>query len=244
MIKPRTKENLPVERPLRLYVNDTELVTLMATPSDLEELTYGWLWSNELISSVADVRDLVIDTDRALIWAKVAAEVPENLSRTISSGCGGGALIGDWLERLPKIDSDFKISRDCLGRLFTQFLRQAPLYRKSGGVHGAALASADEIIYVTEDIGRHNAVDKVIGWSVIHQVGLADKLILTTGRISSEMLAKAARAGLAIVGSRTAATDLAVKLAEAAGVGLAGYIRAGNALIYAHLERFEDITGA
>lgn len=237
MGRKRTTGDLPVERPLRLFVNDSELVTLMATPQDLEELAYGWLWSNKLIARVDDVVKLMVDADRALIWADIKGSVPAGGVRTISSGCGGGESITKWSEELPVVTGKLRVSGERLGRLFADFLQRAALYQETGGVHGAALAGVDSVVYVAEDIGRHNAVDKVIGWSLLNATDLSDRLILTTGRVSSEMLGKVARAGLAIVGSRTAPTDLAVKLAQAAAVTVVGYIRAAGYIVYSHEER-------
>jgi len=233
----KTRSALPAERPLRLFVNDTELVTLMATPDQLEELAYGWLWSNNLISAADDVLELLADADRALIWIKTRRELPPTLTRTVASGCGGGELVVKLTDSLPRVDSGLKVSLTELYDRQAEFLKQAVLYQRTGGVHGAALADADRVIHVAEDIGRHNAVDKIIGWSLKRSLDLSDKLILTTGRISSEMLTKAARAGLGLVGSMTAATDLAVKLAETAGVTVVGYIRKEKAVVYSRPER-------
>ena len=228
---------LPVERPLRIFVNDSELVTLMATPDQLDELIHGWLWANGLISAASDLLKHFIDADRAIIWTEIKGEIPTVTTRTTGSGCGGGQLIADLSAELPKIDSDLHVSLARLGELQARFLAGAKLYKETGGVHGAALADPDQVLFIAEDVGRHNAVDKVIGWSLMNSVDLKDKLILTTGRISSEMLAKAAKAGIPIVGSRTAATDLAVKMAGVAGVTVVGYLRGERAVVYSHEER-------
>lgn len=231
---------LPAERPLRIFVNDTELVTLMATPDRLEELICGWLWSNGLISAASEILKQLIDVDRAIVWAEIKGDVPDATTRTIGSGCGGGQLIADLSQELPKVGDDLRLSMARLLELQTGFLRDARLYKETGGVHGAAVANRDKVLFIAEDIGRHNAVDKVIGWSLLNSVDLQDKLILTTGRISSEMLFKAARAGLQIVGSRTAATDLAVKMAQESGVTVVGYLRGGQGIVYSHAVRLQD----
>jgi FdhD protein len=236
-IKRRGREDLPVEHPFRFFVNDREIATLMATPEMLEELAVGWLWSNDLIESHADLNKLLVDIDRSIIWTEISGRLPERLNKTISSGCGGGTVLRDLTEAVPPNDGRLALPLELLSELFSDFLRRAEVYRKTGGVHGAALASANAVVFVAEDLGRHNAVDKIMGWSLINEIDLSDKIILTTGRVSSEMLFKSAKAGFQIVASLTAATDLAVKLATAAGITVAGYARGGRAVVYCHDHR-------
>ena len=232
--------DLPVEKPLRIYVNDKYIVTLMATPERIDELAYGWLWSNDLISAAREVRKIFVDIERAIVFIEISGDLPEVMIRTVSSGCGGGAMISDYLTSVPTVKSDLRTSLNSLVSLQTQFMQKAVIYKQTGGVHGAALSSSEEILFTAEDIGRHNTVDKVIGWSLINDLNLKNAMIFTTGRISSEMLFKVAKANLPIVISRTAATDLAVKLAEKAGVTIVGYLRKNRAEIYSHPENIEN----
>lgn len=232
--------NLPVEKPLRIYVNDKYIVTLMATPERIEELAYGWLWSNDLISTAREVHKIFVDIERAIVFIEISGDLPEVIERTVSSGCGGGAMISDYLSTVPEVKSDLRISLKSLVGLQTQFMQKAIIYKETGGVHGAALSSSEDILFTAEDIGRHNTVDKVIGWSLINKLDLKNTMIFTTGRISSEMLFKVAKASLPIVITRTAATDLAVKLAEKAGVTIVGYLRKNRAEIYSHPENIES----
>ena len=234
-----TQFDLPVEKPFRLYVNDKQILTLMATPHQLRELIYGWLWSNDLIAGVADVTKLYIDTARSIIFVEIIGEAPQEIRRVISSGCGGGEMIGDFLDAMPEVESSYSTTMENLVDLQSKFLKNAVLYNKTGGVHGAALGHKDKILFVAEDIGRHNAVDKVIGWSLANAVEFDNKIILTTGRISSEMLFKVAKAGIPLVGSLTAATDLAVKLADKANITIVGYIGKRKASVYCGEERVE-----
>lgn len=232
--------NLPVEKPLRIYVNDNYIVTLMATPERIEELAYGWLWSNDLISTAREVHKIFVDIERAIVFIEISGDLPEVIERIVSSGCGGGAMISDYLSTVPEVKSDLRISLKSLVSLQTQFMQKAIIYKETGGVHGAALSSSEDILFTAEDIGRHNTVDKVIGWSLINKLDLKNTMIFTTGRISSEMLFKVAKASLPIVITRTAATDLAVKLAEKAGVTIVGYLRKNRAEIYSHPENIES----
>ena len=230
----RNASQTPVERPFRFCVNDRTLVTIMATPELLEELAAGWLWSNDLIETAEEIKGIFCDVKRALIGVEISGEVPQTINRTVSSGCGGGALIADMSAALPKIEGDLKIAQPDLSRLMAEFFERASMYRETGGVHGAAIADRSEVKFVAEDIGRHNAVDKVIGWALLNKVDTSDQLILTTGRVSSEMRIKSARAGFSIVATRTAATDLAVSMAEQAGMTLVGYVRKNDAVVYCH----------
>ena len=237
MSGPRETHRLPVERPFRIIVNERDIVTLMATPDELEDLAVGWLWANDLISEAQEVERLMADTRRALIWVEISGEPPKTFRKTISSGCGGGALITDLSAGLACVESTLAIELATLARLMDDFFAQSVLYKKTGGVHGAAVATPEKVLFVAEDIGRHNAVDKVIGRTLRVGEPLAEKLILTTGRISIEMMMKSAKAGFPIVASRTAATDLAVDLAVEAGITVAGYTRKGGAVVYSHPER-------
>ncbi len=234
-----TDFDLPVEKPFRLYVNDKLILTLMATPQQLDQLICGWLWSNDLIEDFSDITNLYIDSARSIIFVEIKREVPREIKRVISSGCGGGEMIRDFLDAMPDVDSSFRTTMKNLVDLQVKFLKKAVLYNRTGGVHGAALGEGDKIIFVAEDIGRHNAIDKVIGWSLANSVEFEDKIILTTGRISSEMLFKVAKAGIPIVCSLTAATDLAVKLADKAGITIVGYTGKRKAAVYCREERIE-----
>lgn len=236
----RNSENLPIERPFIFYVNEREIVTIMASPDNLDELAAGWLWANDLISGAAEISRIMIDVERSIIWTEITGDVPQTFRRTISSGCGGGALIADLSAKLAHVVSPINLAMPALGVLMDDFFSRATLYKKTGGVHGAAIATTKSVEFVAEDIGRHNAVDKVIGWALLGDISLVDKLILTTGRISSEMMLKSAKAGFPIVASRTAATDLAVKLANEAGITLAGYVRKDAAVVYSHGERLME----
>ncbi len=233
----RSPEAVPVERPFRLLINEREIVTLMATPELLEELAVGWLWANDLIVGLDDVIRIMPDIPRSLIWVEIRGQLPQTLHRTVSSGCGGGALIADLSAKLPQVTSTLKVPSERLSQLMDDFFVRCTLYRETGGVHGAAVASASEILFVAEDIGRHNAVDKVVGMVLMAGDSLAEKVIMTTGRLSTEMMAKSAKAAFPIVASRTAATDLAIELAKEAGITVAGYVRKGGAVVYTHPER-------
>jgi FdhD protein len=237
VVKRRGRDDLPAEHPFRFFVDDREIATLMATPELLDELAVGWLWSNDLIGNAADVKKLLVDIERSIIWAEISGRLPERLSKTISSGCGGGTVLRDLTEAVPPNAGRLKLSLPSLSQLFSDFFRRANIYKKTGGVHGAAIASPEGVVFVAEDLGRHNAVDKIIGWAVINEMALSDKIVLTTGRISSDMLFKSAKAGFQIIASRTAATDLAVKLATAAGITIAGYVKGDKAVVYCHDHR-------
>lgn len=234
-----TQFDLPAEKPFRLFVNDKMILTLMATPHQLDELICGWLWSNDLIASATDITKLYVDVTRSIIFAEIKGEAPREIQRVISSGCGGGEMIANFLDAIPEVQSSYRTTMENLIDLQVKFLKNAILYNRTGGVHGAALGHKDKILFTAEDIGRHNAVDKVIGWSLVQTVEFEDKIILTTGRISSEMLFKVAKAGIPIVSSLTAATDLAVKLADKAGITIVGYTGKRKAAVYCRAERIE-----
>lgn len=229
---------LPVEALFTLYLNDTEVLTFMVTPEKLKELAAGFLLSAGVISRRENIKKILVKEDDGLIWAETTAgtDVIQKLlsRRYLTSGCGGGNMLGDPLTALSlkPSDSELKITAASASRIVELMLEKAALYLESGGLHGAGLFIENEIIYLAEDIGRHNAVDKVLGAALLDNLATVDKVLSTTGRISSEMLIKAARSGVPIILSRTSPTALAVQLADKLNITVAGYVRPRSMKIY------------
>jgi len=152
---------------------------------------------------------------------------------TITSGCVGGITFNRNRD-FGRTTDPFSLKAASLEKVFRQFQRSGELYRQTGCVHSAALSDGESILVFAEDIGRHNAVDKVIGHAIINDIPLTAKLMLVSGRLSSEIASKCARWGVPIVASRTAPTDLAIQIAEASGVTLAGFVRGDRMNVYTH----------
>ena len=133
-----------------------------------------------------------------------------------------------------------RLSAGEVRKLLSRMIRRCDTYQQTGGIHSAAIANKGSILLFAEDVGRHNAVDKVIGRAYMDSMDLGDKLLLCTGRISSEILVKAARSGLPVVVSRTSPTDLSARQAEKLGITLIGFVRGGNVSIYSGMQRIID----
>jgi FdhD protein len=161
--------------------------------------------------------------------------------RTVTSGCGKGATFYHLLDSLNAkiVVSDITITASQVQDLMGDLNRSSELYRETGGVHSCALADAEKILVFRDDIGRHNAVDKIYGTCFLEDIPLEDKLLLTTGRISSEMTVKTARMGVSVLISRSAPTSLALDLAERLGLTVVGYVRGGRMVVYTGQHRVE-----
>lgn len=233
----------PVEALFTLYLNDTEILTFMATPQKVQELAVGFLRSAGVIKRKEEIKKLLVKEQDGLIWVEVSGsiEIIKKLlnRRFLTSGCGGGSMLEDPLGALSlaPINSNLAISIKEAGEVVTDLLHGAKLYRQSGGLHGASLCLPGEIYFLAEDVGRHNAVDKVLGEALLNGVATDDKILAITGRVSSEMVVKAARSQVAIILSRTSPTDLAIMLAEKLNITVAGYVRRDSVTLYSHNNR-------
>jgi FdhD protein len=232
---------LPPEHIVTIYLNNKLLTSIMATPFQVKELVIGFLYSENIIDNPAELNKVLVNQDKrkSQVWVESNAKEIDQKARIMTSGCGRGFtfLCPSDIEGLTPLNSAIKISAEDMVNLAREMRTCAALYSQSGGIHSAALCGTKEIISFSEDIGRHNAVDKIVGDSLLRSIDLAEKIMLTTGRISSEMLLKAFRAGIPILGSLTSPTDLAVELGEKLGITIAGYIRGGRMKIYTHPEK-------
>jgi len=232
-------KEIPVvqEGPLSLYVNGQELVTLLCTPSKLEALVVGFLSFEGIIRGLEDIRSLTIldEEGYADVWL-VSDFVPPR-RRVHTSGCGGGITFSLEAHGSAALLDDTTVDPNSLFPLIRELYIEAQSYRESRGIHAAALADGEKLLIVTEDVGRHNAIDKICGEAMLRGIPTTGKILLATGRISSEMLRKAAHMGTPIVVSRTSATTLAIELAKRLGLTLIGYVRGDSFLIYSHPER-------
>jgi FdhD protein len=230
------------ETPVSLTVNGQVWLTWMCTPTDLEALAVGFLFNEGVIETwdeVASVR--LCDTeDNVDIWLTHSVDKPEHWRRT--SGCTGGVtqLAEKWkLAGIPRLSatSGRRLTVSEINNLLAKLFESQEIYRKSGGVHTSALSDGEQIIMAADDIGRHNTLDKIAGRCLMEGVALPEGVLITTGRISSEMMQKAARIGVSTVISRTSPSALSVEMAVEWGVTLIGYARRNQFRIYAHAER-------
>jgi FdhD protein len=228
-----------VETPVSLTVNGQVWLTFMCTPVDLEAMAVGFLYNEGIIETMDEVEDARVceHGDNVDVWLNHSVEQPTSWRRT--SGCTGGVTAVDALAR---VDVSFhgdqpRVSPEALGHLLEQFFEAQVLYRETGGVHTSALSDGEKIVISAEDIGRHNTLDKISGLCLMNGVALESKILITTGRISSEMLQKAARMNSPILISRTSPSSLSIEMAERYGITLIGYARTHRFNVYSNIQR-------
>ncbi len=232
------------EFPLRLIVNDRELATLIASPHDLRFLVAGFLLVNGFVTSVTDFLMLSVCPDMSSANVRVKGEIPEKLRPVLTSGCGTGitfTLPGSRIRRGAGSADAPTVSPADLFAIMEELAQRAEQYRTHGGIHSAAVGEGGKIILYAEDLGRHNTVDRLAGEALLRGVDLTGKVLVTSGRISSEMVAKAAGLGIGVVVSRTSPTDMAVRLAREQGILMIGYLRGGRFIVYSRPERLECV---
>ena len=230
------------EWPVWLEVNGEAAVTWMCTPDQLEELAVGWLHGEGYIASLDDLLQLRPCAPDLGFWAdvkpeRVAQVKGENRKRVLASGCGAVAtMLADPQAMRSTVPSRGEPpAADTLRTLFKQLFASGVRYNETGGIHAAALTDGSTLLFHAEDIGRHNAVDKVIGAAVLARTVIVGRGLLVTGRISAELAFKAARAGLAWVATPSVPSTLALTIAERSGMTLVG--RAVSGTPHVHLSR-------
>jgi len=231
---------IPEEAPLSIYVNGLELATFMCTPVQQDALALGFLANEGLIAGMDEVQVVHVCAKGTCVdvWLSHAVQRP---SRSIvTSGCGGGLTFDDLSEQIEPLASDRKIGVAQIQRLMRQLNNAGTLYREVRGIHTSALSDGQRLLLLTEDVGRHNTIDKLRGLALMQGMDTQDMILFSSGRISSEMLNKAARMGVPIVISRTSPTSLSVALAQAWGIMLVGYVRQNRMNVYAREERLLD----
>ena len=224
-----------------IFVNGEELATVMCSPREQRQLALGFLCNEGIINSMADVRAAHVCPSGACVdvWLTRSDFVrPTRL--ILTSGCGGGVTFDDLSKVQEPLESALTIGPQRLAELLIEMQQRATLYARSRGVHTAALSDGEKIIVLAEDVGRHNTIDRLRGACLIEQIDSRDTILLCTGRISSEMINKAARMGCPIIASRTSPTSMSVQLAREWNITLAGYVRRDQMKVYAHAERIKE----
>jgi FdhD protein len=221
------------EQPLTVYVNGERFLTLLCSPFDLEPLVLGYLWMEKVIAGLDEVAALEVSEVDGRAEVTLTRPVTLPTERILTSGCGGGITFRIDPRLFPRVRSTLRVKPEALAARLHDLLRDALHYHASRGIHGAALADADRVLLIAEDVGRHNAVDKLQGLALLRGLPTDDRILLSTGRVSSEMLLKAARMGVPLIASRTSPTEMAVALAEQLGITVAGYVRGDGMKLYA-----------
>lgn len=228
-----------VETPVSLTINGEVWLTFMCTPVNLEAMSVGFLYNEGIIESMDEVENVRVceHGDNVDVWLGRSVEQPKSWRRT--SGCSGGLTA---VETLARVDVSFQDDRpkfppEAIGRLVEMLFESQELYRETGGVHTSALSDGERILFAAEDIGRHNTLDKIAGLCLMNNVWPETRILITTGRISSEMLQKAARLEAPILVSRTSPSSLSIEMAERYGITLIGYARTHRFNVYSNPQR-------
>jgi len=221
------------EQPLTIHVNGEKFLTLLCSPMMLEALVVGYLWMEKIIGGVEEIARVEVSAVDGRADVTLTHPVTLPTERILTSGCGGGITFRIDHRLFPRLGSSLRVRPVELADGMKQLFDAATQYKRSRGIHGAALSDGSRLLVVAEDVGRHNAVDKVKGQALLDGIPTTDRILLSTGRISSEMLLKAARMGVPVVASRTSPTEMAVALAEQLNVTVCGYVRPDGLNLYA-----------
>jgi len=239
---------IPVERPLTVFVDKRELVTLMTLGAMPELLVLGYLMNQRLLEQVQQVESISVDWEVGAAAVHTHSGVADLAARTakrvVTTGCGQGTVYGDMMADIGAIElpdaSSARIRQSTLRRMLETIRQQDSIHRQAGSVHGCALFRGAEMLMFVEDVGRHNAIDTISGWMAMRGVQGADKAFFTTGRLTSEMVMKAAQIGVPIIVSRNGVTAMGHELATRLGITLFGRAANKHFLCYSGFERFDS----
>lgn len=236
-----TDDAIVRELPLTIFLNEKELLTLPCFPSDLDSLAIGFLFSEGLLKNRDEIQGIIVDDREGVVQVKTSADIEPHsgfLSKqsiiTPKLGKGTSSYKAADVNGLAKVESQVVISAHEVFTLVHEFQHRSPIYRATGGVHSAALCDTKGILVFAEDIGKHNAIDKVLGHCLLKNIPTDDRIMLVSGRIPSGILLKVAKRKIPIIISVSASTDLGVRLARDSGITLIGFVRGNRMNIYAN----------
>jgi FdhD protein len=220
-----------------IVFNNQELVTLLCSPSDWDCLAVGFLQSEELVATKEEIKKVMVDDRKGIVWVETLQDKNVDTDiihkRIITSGCGKGASFSMGQTPLQTtIDSDITFSSSDIFKLVDTFQRHSGVYRSTHGVHSAALCDEKQILVFKDDIGRHNAIDKMFGECLLRDIPTEDRIVIISGRISSEMLLKVARRKVPVIVSIAVPTDVGVEWATSTNMTLVGRVRGGRMNVY------------
>lgn len=228
---------IAAERPLTIYLDKREVVTLMTMGCEPELLILGWLRNQNLLSDLDQLKAIQVDweTDAVAITTfNGVAGLEDKLSqKTVTTGCGQGTVFGNLMDnieqlKLPRVE----LKQSLIYAMLSSLNAHNEVYKQAGGVHGCALCAGAEIVAFVEDVGRHNAVDALAGYMWLHNIQGADKIFYTTGRLTSEMVIKVAQMGIPVLLSRSGITQMGLEIAQKVGVILIARAKGRHFMVY------------
>ena len=232
------------EHPLTLYVDKREIVTLMTLGQAPEALAIGYLRNQRLVRSIDQIAEVQVDweTDAVAITTRtpISGLDARMEKRTVTTGCGQGTVFGDLMDEVDtiRLRDDVRLDEGTLYELLDAVRRHETIYKSAGAVHGCALAAGAKILYFVEDVGRHNAVDAIAGQMWLDGVDGSDKIFYTTGRLTSEMVIKAAQMGVPFLVSRSGLTQMGYEIAAKVGITMLGRAVNKHYLLFTGRQRF------
>ncbi len=237
-----TEGSVVQEFPLQLIVNGREIATLIGSPHDLRFLVAGFLRLQNFVTSLDDFQIFSVCEDFGSANVRIKGELPERLKPVLTSGCGTGISFS--MPDVPHSDlrhpSGHLIKPDEIFSMMQHLSIRAEQYKSHGGIHSAAVGHHGEVLLYAEDLGRHNTLDRIAGEALFKGIDLHGTLLVTSGRVSTEMVAKAAVLGVRMIASRTSPTDMAIRLCEESGICLVGYVRGGSFTVYCRPDLIES----
>lgn len=240
------EEIIATEFPFTVMLNGEEFATIVCSPIQLRELLIGFLASEGVIRFFKDITSLSIDEERGFAYVEIdnlaESRIVDNTKRFIGSCCGKSRqfYFKNDVQTAKTVMSEIQISKEQCLSLMRKLQDQSEHFLRTGGVHNAALCTSDDILTIRTDIGRHNALDKIYGYILEHHIPLQDKVIVFSGRISSEVLLKISKMGIGVLISKSAPTDLALRLAEDLGITAIGFARRNKMNVYTHPHRVNE----
>ena len=232
------------EHPLTLYVDKREIVTLMTLGAAPEALAIGYLRNQRLVKHIEDIVSIQVDWEvnaAAVITKNGIADLAKKMEkRTVTTGCGQGTVFGDLMEEIDsiKLRDDVRLTEQTFFALLNEVRIHDTVYKQAGAVHGCALFQDSKLLYFVEDVGRHNAVDAIAGMMWLDYVDGADKIFYTTGRLTSEMVIKAAQMRIPFLISRSGLTQMGYEVANRVGITMIGRATGKHYLLFTGKERF------
>ncbi|MEH7118355.1 formate dehydrogenase accessory sulfurtransferase FdhD [Neobacillus vireti] len=242
------EDDIAVESALTIVLDGEEFATIVCSPSEIQEMVVGFLASEGIIRVFQDIQSIQVDEEQGFAYVdlvtKPSIQKDFHSKRFIGSCCGKGRQFYFYndMKTAKTIRTKLTVTPEQCHLLMRELQRSSEIFQKTGGVHNAALCTVEGPVITRTDIGRHNALDKLFGCCLIHRIPLKDKIIAFSGRISSEILLKAAKMGVAIILSKSAPTNLALDLAEELGITAIGFIRGGGFNVYTHQDRIQGLN--